>query len=82
MVARRDTARHLNVQCLVAATVAHDELAAQAVPVGRGDRVVHVDGGEAVREAGDVLLEAKRAPVEHRDHLVHRIPEDETAIEH
>ncbi len=82
MVAHRHAARHLDVDELVVAGLRGDQPAALLEPSGAVVRVGDAQLGEVARQARHVLVEAKQAPPVHRQHLVHTVAEDETAVEH
>jgi hypothetical protein len=82
VIAFRDAARDLEVDRLVVAGVARDEIVHELGPFGVAERIREADRLVAPLETHEVLGEPEGPLRIDRDHLVDAVAEDEPAIEH
>src|SRR3954471_3187539 len=82
VIALGNAARHLEVDALVLEWLALDQAGDRAAPLLARVRVADADSAQAALKATEVLFQPEGHLGIDRDHLVHPVAEDESAVEH
>ena len=82
MSALGNAASDLQIQRLVVARIASDDVVDKFAPLRIRQRIPEPDAGQAVLQAFEVFGQPERVARIDRNHLIHAVAENEAAIEH